>query len=329
MLNIEVAELMETEGKLMEFSQKVKHNIVLNAEEKEIASVVDAWAKEIGNGKKDAYELAQYITKIVEPEVYNAPDEILDALFDRGSIGEFDNEQIVTNAKNTLNAIESAKNGNVDKSYIDYTALAPTWRHIQIETEVSMEKLRKGGYKTVAELTTFAEEAFKNKMFYMVFTAIDTAITAPSTQGFTCATAVTVLAADDASGYMLDRGQSPTLIGLSTLIRPMYKMTGYSTYQSEAMKDELNKYGILGMYNGVKLVPISAAKKLADGTTPLLPVNRLIGISDKVGILDMKGSMRALQTPDNNREVINLKLTGFEFGYAFNKIENACKIAIT
>ena len=33
MLNIEVAELMETEGKLMEFSQKVKHNIVLNAEE--------------------------------------------------------------------------------------------------------------------------------------------------------------------------------------------------------------------------------------------------------------------------------------------------------
>ena len=328
MLNIEVAELMETEGKLMEFSQKVKHNIALNAEEKEIASVVDAWAKEIGSGKKDAYELAQYITKVVEPEVYNAPDEILDALFERGSIGEFDNEQIVTNAKNTLNAIESAKNGNVDKSYIDYTALAPTWKHFQIETEVSMEKLRKGGYKTVAELIAFSEESFKNKMFYTVFTAIDTAITAPSTQGFTSASAVTVLAADDCAGYLLDRGDSPVLIGLSTLIRPMYKMTGYSTYQSEMMRDELNKYGIIGMYSGVKLVPISAAKKLADGTA-LLPANRLIGIASKIGILDFKGAMRTLQTPDNNREVINLKMTGFEFGYAFNTIDKACKIAIT
>ena len=328
MLNIEVAELMETEGKLMEFSQKVKHNIVLSAEEKEIASVIDAWAKEIGEGKRDAYELSQYITKIVPPDVYDAPDEILDALFDRGSIGEFDDLQVITDAKNTLNAIESAKNGNVDKSYIDYSVLYPTWKHIQVETEVPMEKLRKGGYKTVSELVTFSEEAFRNKMFYMVFTAIDTAITAPSTQGFTSASAVTVLAADDAAGYMLDRGQSPILVGLSTLIRPMYKMTGYSTYQSDAMRDDFNKYGILGMYNGIKLVPISAAKKLADGTT-LLPNNRLVGISDKIGSLEMKGAMRVLQTPDNNREVINLKMTGFEFGYVLNKIENACKIAIT
>jgi hypothetical protein len=328
MLNIEIAEIMETEGKLMEFSQKVKQNIALNAEDKEIASVVDAWAKEIGSGKKDAYELAQYIVKVVEPEVFNAPDEILDTMFERGSIGEFDNVQSVTDAKNTLNAIESAKNGNVDKSYIDYTALQPTWRHLQIETEVSMEKLRKGGYKTVADLTTFAEEAFKNKMFYMVFNAIDTAITAPSAQGFTSAGSVTLTAADDASGYLLDRGQSPLLIGLSTLVRPMYKMTGYDSYLSENMKNELNKYGILGTYNGVRLVPVSAAKKLADGSA-LLPANRLVGVADKIGVLDMKGAMRALQTPDNNREVISLKLTGFEFGYALNMNENACKIAIS
>lgn len=328
MLNIEVAELMETEGKLMEFSQKVKHNIVLNAEEKEIASVIDAWAKEIGSGKRDAFELSQYITRVVDPEIYNAPDELLDMLFDRGSIGEFDDLQVVTNATNTLNAIESAKNGNVDKSYIDYSALQTTWKHMQIETEVSMEKLRKGGYKTVAELTAFAEEAFKNKMFYTVFSAVDTAITAPSVQGFTSASAVTTLAADDAAGYLLDRGQSPILVGLSTLVRPMFKMTGWNTYQSDAMRDQFNKYGILETYSGVRLVPISAAKKLADGSS-LLPANRLIGIADKIGTLDMKGSLRVLQTPDNGREVINLKLTGFEFGYVLNKIDKACKIAIT
>jgi hypothetical protein len=174
-----------------------------------------------------------------------------------------------------------------------------------------------------------ADEAFRNKMFYMVFNAIDTAITAPSAQGFTSASAVTVAAADDATSYLLDRGQSPLLIGLSTLIRPMYKMTGYDKFLSELMKDELNKYGILGTYNGVRLTPVSAAKKLADGVTPLLPANRLIGIADKIGVLEMKGSMRALPTIDNNREVISLKFTGFEFGYALNHIDKACKIAIT
>lgn len=99
MLNIEISELMNSEGKMGNWANKVKANIELSAEEKEISSVVDAWAKKIGNGETDAYALAQYIVKTVQPEVYNAPDEILDTLFDRGTIGEFDDFQITEDAK--------------------------------------------------------------------------------------------------------------------------------------------------------------------------------------------------------------------------------------
>lgn len=328
MLNIEIAELMNQEGTIMNWAHKVNKNIELSSEEKEIAQVINAWAKEIGEGKKPAYELAQYIVKTITPEVYNAPDEILDTMFLRGNVGEFDEIGFVEDAKNTLLAIESARAiGDVDKSYIDFTKTAPTWKHLQVNTEVSMQKLRSNGYKTVAELTTFAEEALKNKMFYSIFNAIDSAITAPSSQGFTASGSVTLAAADDATGYLLDRGQNPLLIGLSTLIRPMYKMDGYSDFLTEAAKDQINKYGILGAFNGARLVPVSAAKKLADGS-PLLPTNRIVGIAAPIGNIDMRGEMRVLQEQDIHKEVINLKITGFEFGYNLNKIENACKIAI-
>lgn len=326
MLNVEISELMNTEGKMATWANKVKANIELSAEEKEISSVVDAWAKKIGSGEENAYALSQYLVKTVQPEVYNAPDEILDSLFERGSIGEFDNFQINEDAKNTLNVIESAKNGNVDKSYIDYSKVLPTWKHMQIETEVSMEKLRKGGYKTVADLQIMAEEAFKNKMFYTVFSMLDSAIVTPIA---TCTgNALNMSAMDDASSYLLDRADNPVFIGLSSLIRPVYKMNGYSAYLTEDMKGQINKYGILGAYNGVKLVPISAAKKLGDGTQ-IFPSGKVLGIAGKVGELDMRGDLRIYPIPDYNREVIGLKMTGFEFGLAINAIDKVCKISIT
>ena len=327
MLNVEISQLMNEDGKMMNWATKVKHNIELSAEDKEISEVVDAWAKKIGRGETDAYALSQYLVKTVQPEVYNAPDEIFDKLFNRGSVGEFDDFQINEDAKNMLNPIEAAKNGNVDKSYIDYSIAKPIWKHFQVETEVSMEKLRKGGYKTVADLQMYAEEAFRNTMFYTVFNYIDSLITAPSPQGFTTTGSLTASVLDDASGYLVDRADSPMLFGLSSLIRPINKLPGFTSYMSEDMKNEINKYGILGMYNGTTLIPISASRKLANGNQ-LLPANRLIGVSDKIGELDMRGSLRVLQTPNNNRETIDLKFTGFEFGMAINKLDKVCKIAI-
>lgn len=189
-----------------------------------------------------------------------------------------------------------------------------------------MEKLRKGGYKTVAELQVFAEEALKNTMFYTVFSMLDSALVTPIA---TCTgNALNVQAMDDATGYLLDRADNPIILGLSSLIRPIYKMSGFSSYLSEDMKNEINKYGILGTYNGVKLVPISAARKLANGNS-LIPSNRVLGVAGKIGELDMRGDLRVYQMPNYNREVIGLKITGFEFGLAINKPDKACKIVVT
>lgn len=45
----------------------------------------------------------------------------------------------------------------------------------------------------------------------------------------------------------------------------------------------------------------------------------------------MKGEVRTYETENNNKETIDLKVTGFTYGYAFNKdtLENVCKVVIT
>jgi hypothetical protein len=133
-------------------------------------------------------------------------------------------------------------------------------------------------------------------------------------------------ALDQLTGYLLDEGENPAIFGLSSLLRPIGKMSGFNSYLSEDMKNEINKYGILGTYNGVTLTPISATHKLANGNQ-LLPANRVIGVAGKIGELDTKGTMRVLQNMNINNEVIDLKFTGFEFGLAIYKLEKVAKIA--
>lgn len=320
-----INESMQEERFMGRWAKKVKANAQLNEEETAVAQVIDTWAKEIGRGERPVQELSAYIRKVVEPEVYNAPDELLDVLFNRGTIGEFDEFGVYEDAVNTLVAYEAVKNGgNVDKSYLDYRMLKPTWKHLQIETEVRMDKLRKGGYKTIAEMQVYAEEAFKNAMFYHVFAVLDGAITKP----IVSVNPVTQSAMDELTGYILDRGENTMVVGLSSLIRPLYRHSAVTDIMSNEMKNELNTYGMIKQYNGVDLMPLSPARKLANGQT-LLPQDKVFGIADKVGDIEMRGEMRVLSKEDINREVIELKYTGFEFGMVIKNIDKVTKLVIS
>ena len=56
----------------------------------------------------------------------------------------------------------------------------------------------------------------------------------------------------------------------------------------------------------------------------------MFGIAGKIGELAMKGDVRVLETMDNNDEKVIIKITGFEFGYAFNTdtLKNVCKAVL-
>lgn len=329
MLKTEIAEIMNQDRAMFEWATKVDKKLNMTAEDNEISGVVDAWAKQIGTKGQDPNgEISEYIVKVIQPEVYDVPDELLSSMFNRGTIGEFDEKQINVDPLNTLVAYDAAKGGNVNKSYIDVKNLKPTWKHKQVETEIKYSDLRRDGFKSVARLTSYIEEALKNKMFFEIFSAIDAAIVGASQTIAAGGTAPSVASMDELALYLLDRGNAPFTVSLSKYAQNIAKMSGYSTFMSDNMKDEYNKYGLTKFYGGISIGSISGAKKTGDNQL-LLPDKRIFGIADKIGDLDMRGSLRVYETPDNNREVIGLKVTGFEFGYAITDISKVAKITLT
>lgn len=269
MLKTEVAEVMQDTGKVFDIAEKTQYNRSLTSEEKEIAQVFDCWAKGIGETGNDAnHEISAFVQKTIQDELYNAPDELLDSMFDRGSVGEFDDYQGQRIAKNTLIAHEAAKGGNVPRSYLNIETLTPTWKNLQIETDLSYVDLRKNGWKSVADLTTKMKEGLQNKMFAIVLKAIDDAITGGD-QLITVGEAAPTLAAMDALSLYLNEysdGSQPFTVSLMKYCQNIRRMTGYNQYLSDAMKDNFNRYGLVKDYDGVAITGISSAKKLGDGS---------------------------------------------------------------
>ncbi|MEG0898440.1 MAG: hypothetical protein RSF40_01860 [Oscillospiraceae bacterium] len=193
---------------------------------------------------------------------------------------------------------------------------------------MSYADLRKNGWKSVATVTNFAVETLKNTMFKILFDVIDNGIASGAPNYINETTAkISQATADAAALYLNDRANGTSvLIALSKYIQQVSKLTGFV---SDDMRNEVHRTGFLGSYDGVELARISSAHKLADGSTQIKD-KRMFGVAGKIGNLDMKGDVRVLETMDNNDEKVVIKVTGFEFGYAFNAdtLENVCVVAI-
>ena len=328
-LRIEVSELMEKPGVTFDMAEKVEYKRNLTNEEKEIFEISDAWCREIGKtGNDKDCEIAAFVNKVVNEEIYNAPDELLDSMFDRGSIGEFDDEEFVKTPKNTLEAHEAAKGGTVDRSYIDFTAIKPITKNRQIETDLSYVDLRKNGFKSVATLTTYAKEALQNALFYDVFSMIDNAIVGGEQLVTAGGKVPTQTAVDAFNLYLLDRDPAAVAVCLSKYAQALGRMDGRSQYMSDAMKDEFNRYGLVNFIDGVRIASISGAKKTGKGQL-MLPDLRIFGCAGKIGALDMKGELHTYEDMDNSNEKVIIRVKDFTYSVGITNIENCNKMVLT
>lgn len=331
MLRTEIAEAVKNIN-IYELAQKTEYApLSLSADEKLVSAELDKHFREIGEtGSDNNREIATFIQRVVEEELYNAPDEILDFMFDRGTIGEFDDIDLSISPKNTLVAYESAKGGNVPRSFLDISKLTTTTKHLQVETEISYADIRKNGWKSIATLTNFAVESLKNKMFNIIFSAVSNGIASGADNYITEANnSLTATTMDAVALYVNDRvttGQ-PVIVALNKYIQQASKLTNFV---SGDMKNEVHQKGKLGMYDGIQMRGISAAHKLGDGTLQF-PDRLMLGIAGKIGEIDTKGAVRVYETMDNNDEKCHIKVTGFEFTYAFNNtsLEKVCKVVMT
>lgn len=326
--NTEVASAVE-ETNIIELSQKAKLN-TLEAQDKDAIEVLDNFAKEIGKSGKTSENttlISELIKKTVEPLIFQPDSSILYNIFDMDTIGEFDESRYTGLPKNTIKAHDAVRGGNVPKSYVDPGLFQTKKIGLQAETELNYSDLRRNGWKSIAKMTELARESFEQEMFYRLFAGIDGALDPLSgEQNIDTGSSLTVASAETLARYLRDMSEgNPFMVGLSKYIDPMARMSGYETYLSDELKNELNRVGRLAMFDGVALSSIPTAKKTANGNT-LVPDKRIFGIAGKIGEANMRGEMRLYETYDNNAEKVHLKFTGFDFEYTIYYLDKLARI---
>lgn len=327
-LTSEVKDLMSKKHMMYDVAERVEYKRDLNAEQKEAAEVMDAWIREIGNSGKDPdCQIAAYVKRTVQDEVYDAPDELLDRMFTRGSIGEFDDVEYTKEPKNTLVVHEAAKGGVVDRSWIDFSALKTTWKNAQIETDLSYVDMRKNGFKSVANMTVYMKEACQNHLFYDVFSQVDQAIVGGEQKIDVTGRVPTLVDMDNFSLYLNDRSSDSVIVCLTKYAQALRRMEGFAQYLSNDMKNEFNRYGLVKIYDGISIASISGAKRQGNGE-PLIPNQRIFGLAGKIGSLDMKGDVHVYQDMNNQSEQVHLMLKDFTYGFTITKIENCAKMVM-
>lgn len=332
----EFAEIVKTTN-MLDWAEKVNTKREVTKEETEISQIVDAWAKDIGErGSDNDMEISGFIRKTIETNpTYTYPSELFDKMFNMDSVGEFDDIEYDEIPKNTLVAYESAKGGNVPKTYLDTYKTDTKWTHLQVETRIPYARLRRNGYLTIASATMFAKEALEEKRLQTVFSLIDEALQNASLGNiFTVSgneTNLTTAVMDSLSIWTLDHlegGDTGFAFAQNKYAQAIARMAGHSSYMSTDMKNEFNRYGLVKEYGGLIIGGYSGAKKTADGQ-PIVPNNSIYAISGIIGNMIDRGELRVYETMNNSKECVDLKFTGYEFGTKIYRPDKIAKIEFT
>lgn len=325
---IDVAEMVKNTN-MFELAQKTNHTVDLTAAETEIAEELDAQFKEIGEtGRDNDLVISQFLRKVINQEIYEAPDEILESMFEMDSIGEADDySAVLMPPANTLVAYEAGKGGNVPKSFLDFSAVTPTWKNLQVESDISFADLRRNGWKTVSLIAENAVAALKNSRFAVVMAALDNAIVSGAPNYITEATTMpTATSMDALATYIAERQENgdAVILGLYKYILAASKLQS----ASDSMKDEMYRNGILSYYGGIPMKYVSSAKKVQGQL--MLPDNRIFGVAGRIGTLTQKGDIRTYEVENPSREYVHLMWKDYTFGYAISPtaLEKVAKIVL-
>lgn len=331
-MNLELSTKMQEPGFLIDWASRVTYNLSMSDEQKDTSEALDAWARKIGERGVDRdNELAELVYRTVTNDVVAAPDEVLAMMFDEGSIGEFDDYRALNEPKNTIKVFEAVQGGNVDASYIDFTYSEPTWTELQAETYIKYAHLRRGGYKTVASLLNYINQAMRQKRWSVVFNAASAVITSGNANYISeTGSTPSATSADALATYLMDvasAGETPLIVGMNKYILAMSKLAGAAGLTSNLAKEDWRHFGSIGYYAGCEMRGFSGVLTMSDGSF-VIPNKTILGIGGKIGTCITRGETRVYETMNNNSEEVHLKVNGFSFGTAISKPENIAKVVM-
>lgn len=332
-MNKELSEIMSNEGRMVEWASNVvytKNYEDLSSEDKEISTLWDNWAKEVGKTGFDRdHEISQLIRRAITPETVEAPSELIDAMFDQGSIGEFDDVYAEVAPKNTIEVYDAVAGGNVYRSFVDFTNVTPKWFNLQAETDISLRDMRRGGYKTVANMVNYINEALEMNKVMRIVNLIDSTLTAGDGFINESGNNVTETSMDALTLYLADMslGDTPQVFALNKYIQTIAGFDKAATYATDNVKNMFWTRGLLTQYGGAVLNGFSGQRKLANGDL-IIPDKKVFGVAGKIGQLTTRGETQVYQETDINSEKIHIKVGGYSFGVLVTAPEMIGKISI-
>ena len=330
-MTLELSTKMKERGFLIDWAERVQYGLELDNDHRETSEALDEWAKKIGErGVDKDNEIAELVRRAISNDVVTAPDELIAMMFDEGSIGEFDDTYGEVDPLNTIKVYESIKGGNVDASYIDFKRVQPEWTELQAETFVKYVDLRRGGFKTVANMVTYMKEAFAQKRWSVLFNKAAATVTAAPNLISESTAAPTATSADALALYLMDiaeAGENGVILGQNKYIMAMSKLPSAVSIQSNEAKEAWRRFGSIGYYAGQEMRGFSGVRRMADGNL-VIPNQVVLGISGKIGSAITRGETRVYESMDNNAEHVHIKANGFSFGTMITKPEKIAKIVM-
>ena len=330
-MNLELSTKMKESGFLVDWAERVQYGLELSDDHKDTSEALDEWARKIGErGVDHDNEIAELIRRAVSNDVVATPNELISMMFDESSIGEFDDFYAEVEPKNTIKVYESIKGGNVDASYIDFSRMQPTWTELQAETFIKYVDLRRGGYKTVANLVNYMREAFDQKKWSVIFNLAAAIPVASPNLIVEATSSPTAASADALAVYLMDvvgPGENAVILGQNKYIMAMSKLPSASSIQSNEAKEAWRRYGSIGYYAGQEMRGFSGVRKMSDGNL-VIPNNVILGVAGKIGSAVTRGETRVYESMDNNAEHVHIKANGFSFGTMITKPEKIAKMTI-
>lgn len=326
---IELCEVFKRPSDITTWANHVGYGVELSAEEKDVNEALDAWARELGKKGDVNHELSALVIKALPNDEEMFPTELIGRFFNEGAIGEFDDYEETYAPKNTIVAHEAIIEGNVDRSFIEHNVGKAQWHSLAAETDISMQDLRRGGYRTVATLVNYIREALELKRVRKTMDYIDNLVVSTAANYFTeSATMPTTAVMDQFELYLHDVNDgaaNPLAFSLSKYHQAISKLPQAERFYTDVQKNMYNATGFVNMYGGVETMSFSGQKKLADGAL-VVPDKRIFGVAGKIGSAITRGETRVLQEEDINNERIHIKVNGYTFGFCVNP-EDVKKIA--
>ena len=333
--NVDLASALQQSGRMAQWAEAVKFNAInLSDEDKVISEAMDAYLKEtVGKtGNDPQCELSALITRTLTPEVVEGPSELIDTLFDNGgSVGEFDDVRWEIEPKNTIQVFDSIAGGNVNRSYVDFSYMKGHRCELQAETEISLQEIRRGGYRTVAYMIQNIRDALDQKKMAKVMSVLDGVVVSGGANYIEETEAIpTEASMDKLSLYLMDvaTGDGELMaFGQNRYLQPVVGYDKAIKYATEGDKNFFNQHGMRATYSGIKLQGYSGLKKMADGNL-VMPNGVVFGTAGKIGSMVTRGETRVYQETDINSEKIHIKVNGYAFDFVIKDPEKIAKIVL-